>query len=986
MIKQITRSNVAHHLLLMALSFHFCLSVTLVPTEASTNLEMTKGQIEKPVPVAVSLAAMTFTVTNTGDSGAGSLRQAIMDANANAGADMIVFSIDSSGVQTITPLSLLPSITDSVIIDGYTQPGASPNTLAVGNDAVLLIELNGASAIPPLTAFDGLLVITAGNSTVRGLVINRFVPPNPNIIAGNGISLRIGGNNIVEGCFIGTDPTGTIARPNHVSGISISSQNNVIGGTTPAARNVIADGVFLENQNNQIKGNYIGTNAPGTASLGSGYNGVTVNNTLNITIGGPTAADRNVIASNANNIQVGNSSNITIQSNYIGTNATGTASLSSGNGVSLGAASNVTIGGLTATPGTAPGNVISGHGGLGVLRNQGNGVTIHGNLIGTNAAGTAAIGNSEGLRLSNGTGAIVGGTDLLARNVISGNGAQGGVTLNFNESGATVQGNYIGVALDGTTVLGNGVGGNGNGVLLDGSNNNIIGGTAAGAANIIAGSQSNNVEVRGSNSTGNAIRGNSIFGSLQFGIDLRPFGVTPNDAGDGDTGPNNLQNFPVLTGAGSSGGNTTVTGTLNSAAVTSFTLEFFSNAVPDPSSYGEGQTYLGSTVVTTDGSGNAGFNVNFPTAVPLGHVITATATDPLGNTSEFSQTRQVAASPTAATATIGGQVMSGDGTPISGVIIYLTGTQTRKTITDSYGNYAFDRVETNGFYSVTLERANYLFSPAARPFNQLAAHTDASFTGVFTGELRNPLDTPEYFVRQQYVDLLGREPDEGGFNYWSDRIIECGGNAECLRSRRTGVAAAFFVEQEFQQTGSFIYSLYKSSLARQPAYAEFSADRQKLVAGADLEAKKTALVEGFVKRAEFLDRYQANITAGSFVDALMAAVKSSSGVDLSAERSILITKYNSRSGLIESRSLVLLAVSEHPAVRDAEYNPAFVVTEYFGYLQRDPDARGYEFWLDVLNNREPVNYRGMVCAFITAAEYQQRFSRIVSHTNRECGP
>ncbi|MBA3544459.1 MAG: hypothetical protein H0T83_08480 [Chthoniobacterales bacterium] len=174
----------------------------------------------------------TFTVINTSDSGAGSLRQAIIDANANPGADTISFDIPGTGVHTISPLTALPEITDPVTIDGYTQPGASPNTLAEGNDAVLLIELEGSGA----GGATGLRM-SAGSSTVRGLVINRFVLPTIDDTLGNGILLAGAGGDRIEGNFIGPDATGTLALPNTGVGIFVRSPNNVVGGTTPDARN-----------------------------------------------------------------------------------------------------------------------------------------------------------------------------------------------------------------------------------------------------------------------------------------------------------------------------------------------------------------------------------------------------------------------------------------------------------------------------------------------------------------------------------------------------------------------------------------------------------------------------------------------------------------------------------------------------------------------------------------------------------------------------
>ncbi|MEO8436776.1 MAG: DUF4214 domain-containing protein, partial [Pyrinomonadaceae bacterium] len=226
--------------------------------------------------------------------------------------------------------------------------------------------------------------------------------------------------------------------------------------------------------------------------------------------------------------------------------------------------------------------------------------------------------------------------------------------------------------------------------------------------------------------------------------------------------------------------------------------------------------------------------------------------------------------------------------------------------------------------------------------------------------------------------------EQGGLDYWSNLINECHNNAACIHARRIDVAAAFFVEEEFQRTGSFIYGLYKAGLGRQPLYAEFAADRRIVVGGSDLEDQKAAFADEFVQRTAFVDQYKTSSTAESFVDALLQTVQQSAGVDLSAERTGLVNRYNSGDSLHRRRSLVLSAVAENSLFTAAEYNAAFVLAEYFGYLQRDPEPEGYAFWLDVLNNRAPGNYRGMICSFITSTEYQRRFSSVVTHSNSEC--
>ncbi|MGA9998369.1 MAG: DUF4214 domain-containing protein, partial [Pyrinomonadaceae bacterium] len=341
--------------------------------------------------------------------------------------------------------------------------------------------------------------------------------------------------------------------------------------------------------------------------------------------------------------------------------------------------------------------------------------------------------------------------------------------------------------------------------------------------------------------------------------------------------------------------------------------------------------------------------------------------------------------PTAATSTIRGQVLTPDGSPLAGVTVSMSGMHSARTITDSNGNYRFLNVETNGFYTLTPETIGYTFSPGNLSFSLFGDKTDALFTASPEAVATiNPLDTDLYFVRQQYLDFLGREPDQGGLDYWANEISQCGGDRQCINSRRIEISAAFFVEQEFQRTGSFVYRLYKAGLGRQLSYAEFSMDRSRVVGGANLEQDKADFARDFVERPEFAQKYGSATTAESFVDALIQAIGQSAGADLSAERESLIAKYRTGSNMIEGRSLAIMEAIENDAFKQAMYNPSFVRMQYFGYLHRDPDEGGEAFWLNVLNNREPNNYHGMVCSFVTSAEYQKRFSSVVTHSNSEC--
>jgi CSLREA domain-containing protein len=281
------------------------------------------------------------------------------------------------------------------------------------------------------------------------------------------------------------------------------------------------------------------------------------------------------------------------------------------------------------------------------------GRTLEGCFIGTDVSGTtaSAIKPLDGVIITAGEGNVIGGNTLAARNLISGN-RHFGIELLSNATGNRVEGNLIGTKKDGTTALGNGVTGL---RVAHGGSNNTIGGIGA-ARNTIAYNGDNGVSVQtalGESSVGNRILSNSIFSNGGLGIDLHTASepaaggvVTPNDPDDPDTGPNTLQNFPVISSAvTASGGPTTITGGLNSTPDQTFTIQFFSSPAPDPSGFGEGQTFLGQlTNVTTNANGNAFFTFTPNQVVPISWRVTATATG-VGGTSEFSRARIVVRPP-----------------------------------------------------------------------------------------------------------------------------------------------------------------------------------------------------------------------------------------------------------------------------------------------------------------------------------------------------
>ena len=393
----------------------------------------------------------TFTVTNTNDDGnLGSFRSALLQANNNPGPDTINFNIPGGGVQTINVVSTaLPTITDQVTIDATTQPGYA---------GVPLIVLNGANAGSTTTA----LTITASASTVKGLDISQF--------GGDGIDL-IGSNNTIQANFIGTNAAGTAALPNAIGVNVVGAANNSLGGGSAGSGNVISGNV--------ISGN-----------VGDG-----------VQISGATAT--------------GN----LVEGNFIGTNSAGTAAIPNdtgaaiGGGVDIAGASGNTIGGLTNTPGTGAGNLISGNADAAIFT-QGSigGNLIEGNLIGTDSTGTQPLGNGflgafGTLRIASPNNSI-GGVAAGARNVISGGGRAG---VQISAMGTIVQGNYIGTDITGTVAIGNHT----NGVAIGGNipagpENILIGGTSAGARNVISGNLADGVNITGATDSGNTVQGNYI--------------------------------------------------------------------------------------------------------------------------------------------------------------------------------------------------------------------------------------------------------------------------------------------------------------------------------------------------------------------------------------------------------------------------------------------------------------------------------------------
>jgi hypothetical protein len=481
-----------------------------------------------------------------------------------------------------------------------------------------------------------------------------------NVISGNAgsgiqISETNSDHNAVLGNYIGLDDSGALAVPNALNGIDISlgASNTTVGAgaVDGSGRNVISGnggyGVSLSGSNTTglcLRGNYLGTDASGNLPIPNITAGVGVLfRSHSLTIGGTNSGSGNVISGNGGDgIQLAGVgvSNVFIQGNVIGLNASGTAVVSnlySGISILNGASRNV-IGGTTA----GAGNVISGNfqEGLRISDAGTSNNVVQGNLIGTGPQGTNAFPNEiDGLSIRNGASSnLIGGAISGAGDVISGNDGYGIALGDPDTSGNVIQGNRIGVDRTGTNALPNA---NAGVLLSGGAANNAIGGTNNGAANIIAYNGADGIAITDDMTTGNTIRGNSIFDNNGLGLNLAggiedSFGVTTNDVGDADTGPNNLQNFPVITNAVANGGTTMINGSLQSATNRSYWIDLYRNTTADASGYGEGEHYLGSVSLNTDTNGSGAFSFA-ATGGWAGQFITTTATDTQsGDTSEFS--------------------------------------------------------------------------------------------------------------------------------------------------------------------------------------------------------------------------------------------------------------------------------------------------------------------------------------------------------------
>ena len=247
------------------------------------------------------------------------------------------------------------------------------------------------------------------------------------------------------------------------------------------------------------------------------------------------------------------------------------------------------------------------------------------------------------------------------------------------------------------------------------------------------------------------------------------------------------------------------------------------------------------------------------------------------------------------------------------------------------------------------------------------------------------IDDARNFVRQHYLDFLNRNPDTGGWDFWTGKITQCGLNAACIHAERIGVSAAFFIELEFQQTGYVVYRFYRAAYGTRTGaptranvtFQQFIADRAQLVGGPGLPASTITLANNFVARPEFKQAYPDTLSNAQFVNQLF---DTAGLTPFTVDRQLQIDAMNNNG---KTRAQVLLDVIEISEFKTREYNPAFVLMQYFGYLRRNPDQNGYDFWLNILNSQSN-NFNGMVCSFLTSTEYQLRFGTSVTRSNQDC--
>ncbi|MFQ5571471.1 MAG: choice-of-anchor tandem repeat NxxGxxAF-containing protein [Rhodothermales bacterium] len=564
------------------------------------------------------------------------LLAAILEANSLDGKDQITFDIEGNGPHVIRTPSPFPDISEAVVITG---PASIGKRGSVGGVPSIVLDGSAAGA-----AANGLIISFAGRqSEIRNLAIVGF--------SGHGIFLDGSTENIIAGCYIGTQ-NGMQASPNRGDGIRIfDGFSNVVGGKGAGEGNVISgnvgNGVTISaaaGTLNAVVGNYIGVNNDGSSDIGNGGDGVRITDSAkNNTVSG------NLISGNAENgvalvgTGAGTTASNSIIENKIGTNEKGSAAIPNlKNGVLVDASSTNDIGQVSET-GTRKGNVISGNTGNGIeVRGRSSGATvIVANRIGVTAEGTAILGNARhGISVVNAPRARIGGMITTnpgeeRGNQISGNDSSGVKIAGFDAEDVTIEGNAIGGSPDGETALPN----KGNGIWVDNGQKVFIGNQGKTSRNLIIHNGGAGVGVTGETTRGVTIRFNEIHSNGGIPIDLGNDGRTGNDlgalliGGDRDSGPNSLVNFPAAVVVDSLLGvpDPAVMGWLDSDVPRSLTIDVYATEAPDTTGSGGSHVHIGE--VKPDSLGVFRLILSEPPPYPF---LSATTTDTNGSTSEYS--------------------------------------------------------------------------------------------------------------------------------------------------------------------------------------------------------------------------------------------------------------------------------------------------------------------------------------------------------------
>lgn len=708
----------------------------------------------------------------SGNSGYGVRIQGAVSTGNQIASNRIGSNNSGSGAlaNSLSGVSLASGATANVIGPGNTISGNSQNGVLIesANNFVRGNKIGIQTASQEFgfmgNGLDGVKILAASGNTIGGTNTSQG-----NIISsngGHGIEILNSANaTVIQNNYIGTNIGGYRAVQNSGAGIRVfDALDTQIG--TPGAGNVISGnisnpGIDLTGGNGtKIQGNFIGLNASGNGGIRNQYGIYTV--ASNFTIGGRNPGEGNVVSGNLRSgIEVRAFCNVTIEGNLVGTSADGNTDIGNGfNGIFIyGPSTTALVGG--SQPGAR--NIVSGNDLRGINIQDGvSNARIFGNYIGTNAAGSAALPNSlQGIYLYQNLGGAIGGSNAGEGNVISGN-LREGIVLVDNSDNNTIRGNLIGVAADGVTPLGNNLAGIRFVDLAAGSfpDNNAVGGINPGEANVIANNGSHGVV--STSGSGNAIRGNSIYSNAGLGIDLGDNGVTANGAFP-RTGPNNLQNFPVISSV--LPGSTVVNGTFNSAPNAVFTLDFYTNPSADGTGYGEGKTYLGSASVTTDANGNAVLNQTFPTDLPNGHFVSVTATDAAGNTSEFSLARN--AVPTASSVLVGGRATTAEGRGINRARVTMTAPngESRTVLTNVLGYYRFADVPAGETYIFEISHKQFQFDQTTQAHFIAEERSDINFTALPDGLNEKNRETGLFFDwAQNMIDTDG--DGRADFNVW----------------------------------------------------------------------------------------------------------------------------------------------------------------------------------------------------------------------------